>query len=61
MNPNDGTQISDCLRMESLQGGAEGILKEIFSFGGARYIDYLDSGDGFTVIYVCQSVSKCAL
>lgn len=50
--------------MEDLQGGAEGNLKgyqEIFTFAFGGDIYYVDCGDGFTVLYVCQSVSKCAL
>lgn len=45
--------------MEALQGGAEDSLKgyqKNFSFGGDRFINYLDYDDGFTLLCVYQNV-----
>lgn len=31
------------------------------TFGGDKYVDYLDLGDGFTGVYMCQHLSNCTL
>lgn len=39
---------------------ANNIFKQM-TFGGDRYVQCLDCGDGFTGIYICQSLPNCTL
>ena len=31
------------------------------SFGGDRYVHYLDCEDGFTALHICKNLSDCIL
>lgn len=50
-------QITDSLRRD-VEGGVEGREEEPRSDG---YVHYLDCGDGFVDIFICQNTSDCTL
>ena len=54
-SPGDGGGWS---REEQEGGFAQG-HKE--TFGSDKHVDYLDLGDGFIGVYMCQHLSNCTL
>ena len=42
------------------KNGREGLQRDVRkTFEGNGYIHYLDCGDGFIVVYVCQNLLNC--
>lgn len=57
------TQISGCLGVgrhrERWEGGFTKGHEKTFEDDG--YVHYLDCGDGFMYVYICQNLSNCLL
>lgn len=51
---NDREQITGCLKTSVSWGQEEGIMKG-HKRKGERYITYLEGGDGFMDVHVCQN------
>ena len=49
------------MRGQEREGGRDEEKGPVETFQGGVYVHYLDCGDGFTSIYIRQSLSNCTL